>query len=222
MSIVVEFEIDDNDFELGRVFSSVDPAATIELESLVSIPEGTLPFVWVTGPTHDTLREAVIDHPTVEAVERIDEFEDRSLYAFDWTLEYDHLFRYFRENEVQILTAGATDGRWTFILRFQAHNELSAFQAYIEAAQVLVDVASVRNLRDDDQTTFYGLTETQRETLMLAVREGYYDIPREVSTSELGERFEISDQAVTERLRRAIATLVRNTLMIEGYYRSRR
>ena len=222
MSIIVEFELKSDDFELGRVFSPVDPAATIELESLVFPSRGMTLFVWITGPGHSMLEETVVGHPTVEAVEQIDAFEDRSLYAFDWTLEYDHLFRYFRENEVQILTAGATDGRWTFILRFQAHNELSAFQAYIEAAQVLVDVASVRNLRDDDQTTFYGLTETQRETLMLAVREGYYDIPREVSTSELGERFEISDQAVTERLRRAIATLVRNTLMIEGYYRSRR
>nr|WP_245634233.1 hypothetical protein [Halalkalicoccus paucihalophilus] len=38
----------------------------------------------------------------------------------------------------------------------------------------------------------------------------------------MSERFEISDQAVTERLRRAIATLVRNTLLIEGYHRTRR
>lgn len=221
MSIIIEFNLDSNDFELGRVFDAIDPAASIELESLVSIPETTLPFVWITGPEHSTLEETVLTHPTVTAVERVDEFEDRSLYALDWTLEYDHLFRYFRDNTIQIIAAGATNGRWTFILRFQAHKAISAFQEYIEAAQVSIDVSTVRNLRSDDQTTFYGLTEAQWETLVMAVREGYYDIPREANTSDLSERFEISDQAVTERLRRAIATLVRNTLLIEGYHRTR-
>ena len=221
MSIIVEFELASDDFELGRVFSVVDPAASIELESLVAIPDSTLPFVWITGPNHRTLEDTLLHHPTVNNVERIDEFADRSLYALDWTLDYDHLFRYFRENEIQILTAGSTNGRWTFILRFQTHKALSAFHDYIEAAQISVDIDSVRNLRDEDQTTFYGLTEAQRETLVMAVREGYYDIPRDVDTSELSEHFEISGQAVTERLRRAIATLVRNTLMIDGYYRTR-
>jgi predicted DNA binding protein len=222
MSILVEFELASDDFELGRVFSRLDPAASVELESLVSVPQSTLPFVWITGPNHSTLEDLILHHPTVKDVEHVDEFENRSLYALNWTLEYDHLFRYFRENDIQILAAGATNGHWTFILRFRAHSALSAFQEYIEAAQVSVDVTSVRNLRDDDQTTFYGLTEAQRETLTLAVREGYYDIPRDTSTSDLSERFGISDQAVTERLRRAIAMLVRNTLMIEGYHRFRR
>jgi predicted DNA-binding protein YlxM (UPF0122 family) len=49
--------------------------------------------------------------------------------------------------------------------------------------------------------------------LVLAVRNGYYSIPRQVSTQELADTLEISDQAVTERLRRAIETLVENTII---------
>ena len=60
---------------------------------------------------------------------------------------------------------------------------------------------------------WYGLTEAQRDALVLAVEGGYYSIPREMSTNDLGRALEISDQAVTERLRRAIATLTENTLV---------
>lgn len=63
---------------------------------------------------------------------------------------------------------------------------------------------------------WYGLTEPQRETLTRAVQGGYYSIPRRMSTKDLAEELGISDQTVTERLRRAIVTIVENTLMAEA------
>lgn len=60
---------------------------------------------------------------------------------------------------------------------------------------------------------WYGLTAPQREALLLAVHRGYYNIPRQCTTVELAEQLDISDQAVTERLRRAIVTLTTNTLL---------
>jgi predicted DNA binding protein len=51
---------------------------------------------------------------------------------------------------------------------------------------------------------------------LLAVRRGYYDIPRRTSMGELAAELGISDQAVSERLRRAIVALVRNTMPTEG------
>lgn len=60
---------------------------------------------------------------------------------------------------------------------------------------------------------WYGLTTAQRETIVQAVEGGYYSILREMSTQDLAEALVISHQAVTERLRRAIETLVTNTLI---------
>lgn len=70
----------------------------------------------------------------------------------------------------------------------------------------------IYNPTNPDSGPWYGLTPVQRATLVRAVREGYYSIPRELSTQELADSFDVSDQAVTERLRRAIASLVENTL----------
>ncbi|RLM81550.1 helix-turn-helix domain-containing protein, partial [Halobellus sp. Atlit-38R] len=60
---------------------------------------------------------------------------------------------------------------------------------------------------------WYGLSEPQREALTLAVQMGYYDIPRGCTTQELASELGISDQAVTERLRRAIGAFVRRALL---------
>jgi len=53
----------------------------------------------------------------------------------------------------------------------------------------------------------------KRSLSPLAVRLGYYDIPRGCTTAELADELGISDQAVTERLRRAIGTFGRYALL---------
>lgn len=62
---------------------------------------------------------------------------------------------------------------------------------------------------------WFGLTRRQRTTLELAVERGYYDIPRRCTTIELADELGISDQAVTERLRRGIVAFVANALLLD-------
>lgn len=58
-------------------------------------------------------------------------------------------------------------------------------------------------------TSRNGLSRAQREALDLAISEGYYSVPRRTTTAELAEQLGVSDQAVIERLRRAMTTLGR-------------
>lgn len=55
-------------------------------------------------------------------------------------------------------------------------------------------------LRDVDLSS---LTGKQREAMEIAIREGYYARPREISLSELATTFDISQQALAQRLARA-------------------
>jgi predicted DNA binding protein len=52
------------------------------------------------------------------------------------------------------------------------------------------------------------LTDEQREALVLARREGYFDVPRGITLEELGTMLDISRQAVSNRLRRGTRHLV--------------
>jgi predicted DNA binding protein len=90
---------------------------------------------------------------------------------------------------------------------------MSTFQEECEAHGVSFEVRRVYSPSEPNQGPWFGLTDPQREALVLAVEEGYYDIPRTCTTVELAEELGISDQAVTERLRRAINTLTKNTVL---------
>lgn len=51
--------------------------------------------------------------------------------------------------------------------------------------------------------------------LACAVEPGCYSLSCQVSTRELADTFDISDPAVTERLRRGTDSLVSNTLLTD-------
>jgi predicted DNA binding protein len=215
MSVLVEVEVSADEFEWGRVFAGLESEARIELESLVPLSGVMTPLVWIENGTHDSLGSRIGGHPTVTAVERLERLSERSLYAIEWALDYDHLFRYFRDNAVHLLSVTGSPETWQFTVRFQTHHALSTFDEYCENSQISIEVLRVYNLPEQQSDQAFGITQPQQEALMLAVREGYYDIPRQCDTKGLAEQLDISDQAVTERLRRAIATLTRNALMGE-------
>jgi predicted DNA binding protein len=58
----------------------------------------------------------------------------------------------------------------------------------------------------------YMLTDTQRETIQLAHELGYYDIPRDVTMADLASELDVSQQALSKRLRRAHETITQHLL----------
>lgn len=56
------------------------------------------------------------------------------------------------------------------------------------------------------------MTAAQQEALLLAFESGFYDSPRTTTLAEIGDELEISQQAVSSRLRRGTRRLIANTL----------
>ncbi|WP_254863889.1 helix-turn-helix domain-containing protein [Halovivax gelatinilyticus] len=212
MSVITEVRIPPDDFELGQILS-LDEASAIELETLVPSGDATVPLFWVYEPVGDGFLEAVERYPTVNSVTEMEVFGDRTLFRLDWDASQDHLFQCILNHEGQILSATGTSEGWDFELRFPHRKALSRAQACCEETHISLELIRVYNPTDPGAGPWYGLSEPQREALMLAVRMGYYDIPRGCTTEELAAELEISDQAVTERLRRAIGAFVRHTLL---------
>jgi predicted DNA binding protein len=57
-----------------------------------------------------------------------------------------------------------------------------------------------------------GLTDRQHEALRIAYELGYFDVPRRTSLEEIGAELDISPSSVSERLRRAQARLIEETV----------
>lgn len=211
MSEIAEFRVPSVEFELGRILG-VEGTSSIELETLVPVGGASVPLFWIHNSSRDSFLETVQRHPTVRSASEVDVFEDRTLFRLDWDARRDHVFQGIIENNGQVLSAIGTSETWDFELRFPSHDDLGNCTAHWEDAQIQFELTRVYNPTDPDVGPWYGLTEAQLEALTLAVRMGYYDIPRRCTTEELAEELAISDQAVTERLRRAIAAFVTNSL----------
>ncbi|ELZ25595.1 bacterio-opsin activator HTH domain-containing protein [Halosimplex carlsbadense 2-9-1] len=212
MSVIAEISIPSTEFELGRIMD-VSDSGTVELESLVPTGERAVPFFWVYGADFEAFEETVFEASSVEDLVEIDTYDDRVLYTFEWSVENDAVFRTIRSVNAYILNATGTGDSWRFELRFPSHDAMSTFQERCRESDIGFEVIRVYNPSKPDLGPWFGLTERQREAIVLAVEEGYYDIPRDCTTVELAEQLGISDQAVTERLRRAIVRLVTNTIL---------
>lgn len=214
MSVVAELRVGGEEFELGRILGSID-GPEMELETMVPLGEQPVPLLVVDGEGSGAFESRVGGHPSVERLAEVERRDGEVLYALDWDASRDRLLGAMAAVEAQLLTGRATGGVWAFEVRFPSREALSRFDERCREAGVDVAVDRIHDPTGAAGERF-GLTERQRETLVRAVASGYYDIPRRRSTQELAEEFGVSDQAITERLRRGIVALVENTLVVAG------
>ena len=214
MSVIVEFRVSSGDFELGQILA-VEGNSTVELERLVPLGEATVPLFWVHNSSRESFVEGVQRHPSVDEAHVVDVFDDRTLFTLKWDAEQDRLIHALRANDGQVSSAVGTSSSWKMEVRFPSHEALSAFSTTAADVGIGLEVIRVYNPSEPDVQPWYGLTEPQFEALTLAIRRGYYDIPRGCTTQEIADELGISGQAVTERLRRAIVALVTYTLPVD-------
>lgn len=212
MSVIAHLRIPAESFELGRILD-LEPGVSVELENMVPLGETAVPFISVHDSSNGIFETKVRNHPSVSGLRTVSEHDDRILYALDWEVSRDLFFQGMLETDAQLLSATGTTDTWEFELRFPTHAKLSNFQEYCTDGHIQLEVGRIYNPTRPGQGPWFGLTNAQRDALSRAVDGGYYSIPRRMSTQELADELGISDQAVTERLRRAIIALAENTLI---------
>lgn len=212
MAVIVHLQIPADSFELGRILD-MRTGSTVELEEMVPLGEKAVPFFSVNEADQQSFESNVRKHPSVGRLTEVSSHDDETLYSIDWNVARDVFLQGVVDHDGHLLSARGAVETWTFELRFPDHDTLCEFKEYCSNAHIPLEVDRVFNPTPPGAGAWYGLTETQRRTLVTAVRGGYYAIPREMSTQDLADEFGVSDQAVAERLRRAIVTLVENTLV---------
>ncbi len=213
MSVIAHLRVPADSFELGQILD-VSRGRSIALENLVPLGEQAVPFFTIFGDEGvREFRAAVQGHPSVQDIQQVSSHNDRTLFALNWDVSQDRLFESIAVTEAHLLGATGGPDTWEFELRFRSHGALSEFKEHCSEADIALEVGRIYNPTRPESGPFYGLTQRQRDTLVRAVEGGYYSLPREISTQDLADEFGISDQAVTERLRRAIVALVDNSLV---------
>ena len=107
-------------------------------------------------------------------------------------------------------------GEWKLRLRFPNN---SLFRGFVDACRSQDRISLV--LRKISQGVSYdgsgiGLTPPQGEALKTALEQGYYEIPRRTSLAQIADQLGISDNAVSERLRRGMEYVLERELSLNA------
>lgn len=211
MSAIVKFTINKEDFALGRALAGAGDVH-IELEAIVPTGNGIIPFFWVINPDVEGLEVSVADSTYVKNLVRLDTLADRALYKVEWTSEYEELMGGFVTTEGAILEASG-DETWKFTLRFADHDHVGQFYNYCTEREIPVHIDHVYTLTEEGlRGRMFGLTNEQREAIVLALEWGYFTIPRDVEMEALADELGISQQAFSERLWRGLEKVLANIL----------
>lgn len=218
MAIVAAFAIPAEEFALGRALQ-VDPEMTIELEQIVPSGQEMPPFFWAYNEDFEAFEAAAEEQVAIERLTILERQGHVGLFHAEWTENVSEFLRVVVETEATIVQGRGTADEWSFKLRFPDRESLREFRSACDDRGVEASLQRLQQLTaldgatlGEDGPTDFGLTEKQRDTLLLAFREGYFDDPREVTLDELAETFEVSPRAVSQRLRRAIYNLIENAL----------
>lgn len=113
-----------------------------------------------------------------------------------------------------VVLEASGDGVWQFRVRFSDHDKLSAFHNAIIKEDIPIHIERTYTLSEPIATGHrLGLTNDQREALLLALQGGYFASPSETSLDDIADELGISRQAVSKRIRRGNETVPRKTLL---------
>lgn len=213
MATIFEFEVPTEEFALHDTLAQL-PAVNIEIERVVADdPDRLTPYVWVRADDFDALEAAFDDDPTVDRLETLSEMNEERSYQMTWSGSIEQIVPLLTHHEGTITHASGSADGWRLRVLFPNHDTLSEAHDYLQEADFSLTIHAVYEAQDDGHIQ-YGLTETQRNTIVTAFNAGYFEVPREESLADMSNQLGVSHQALSERLRRATSSLVESTLIV--------
>lgn len=209
-NIVVDITIPAESFELGRVFSDFQEL-TVCLERIVPLRSEPLPLLWVSNGDSAAIKTALQEHSQTELVRIITTANDDELFEVRWQTEFNGLIQTMIETDARLLEAEGTAEEWEFQLRFATHEDLTAFNQTVTEQDIPLLLRQLHSSAESEDRS--SMSAKQRETIKQAYRHGYFNVPRDSTVSDLSDTMEISDSALSQRLRRGLSVLVRETLI---------
>lgn len=212
MAIIVEFTLPSDSFPFGRAVSG-GPDVRAQLERVIPLNEGRIPFIWATGQNFDQFERTLRNSDIVTHAEALTRVGDSVLYATEWDTDKETFLNGLGETGGSIMEAHG-DSSWSFTVRFQDHADLTRFHQFYQEEDFPVRIERVSSLEDESGTKYgFGLSPAQREALIMAVENGYFSVPRETQLEEIADELDITRQAASERVRRGAETVLRKALV---------
>lgn len=196
-------DVSDGEVAVDRVYALVDGPIRFQCR--------------MYGESPETFEAALSADDTVASVAPLDTESNPRRYRVSLSPEGRHasLYPVWVDLDGMLLNAHVTDAGWDVRLALPSREALCRFRDRCEERDLSMTLDGLysRDPMDDDNQ--FGLTDPQRDILLQAIKLGYFDIPRSASLAELGQSLDITGQAASERLRRALKSLLETSMTDE-------
>ncbi|SFC45403.1 Predicted DNA binding protein, contains HTH domain [Halobiforma haloterrestris] len=210
MALFAEFDAASTELVLGPTLEAL-PSLEVDLERQYAVdPSRPIAFCWMRCADRDRnrLERTLGDDDTVAEFQRIGDAHDGALYRIRRSgSDIVGAYRRWVALGGELLECRGSNGRWRIEMRFPDREAFTRYHSFLEGEGVEI---ALHRLSEDDAPSHDDdlLTDSQYEALEIAFESGFFEVPREADLSAIANELEISNQAVSERLRRAQSSLV--------------
>ncbi len=155
------------------------------------------------------------DH-TIGEFERVIETRDeKAIYSFEYTDEAKVISPIISTANGVILDMKNDGNGWILTVWVPERTNLAPLWDYADRNDIEIELLRVNEYASLGSTDA-GLTDSQREALLVALERGYFEDPRSATLSEVAADLEISQPAASGLLRRATKRLIVSSLLDDG------
>lgn len=152
------------------------------------------------------------DH-TVGEFERVSETgDDRAIYSFEYTDDAKVLSPVISAANGVILDMENDGSAWTLTVWMPDRTDLAHLWDYAQENDIGIELLRVNEYAGIG-TTDAGLTDSQREALLVAFERGYFEEPRDATLSDVAAELNISQPAASGLVRRGVKRLIVSSMM---------
>ncbi len=210
MSLIAELHLSENTLVLLPALQAA-PGMRIQREwAIHDRMSDPVVFVWAWGGAFEQFEAAIPDDPTVREYERVDDTTEKRLYRVgierSTVTSPAPIDRKTDASRISMTTSA--DGA-TLELRLADREALRTYIDLLREEGFTVELLRAHPAGEGTEGT--GLSEKQAEALEEARAAGYFEVPRETDLETLAEKLDVSEQAVSERIRRGLSAVLADT-----------
>jgi predicted DNA binding protein len=173
-------------------------------------------FYHIESSDFQQFEDGLRNDRTIGGFERVIETRDgEAIYSFEYTDEAKILSPVISTANGVILDMENDGSAWILTVWMPDRTDLGHLWDYAQANGIDIDLLRVNEYASLGKTDA-GLTDSQRDALLVALEAGYFEEPRNATLSEVAADLDISQPAASGLLRRGIKRLVISSLLDDG------
>lgn len=207
---IAEFHIPKEKTALENI---IKQDTTVRFEKIIPIKDGYLPYIKIKNNI-ENIEQKLKNKTNIEKYRVLHKTKNSVLMFIDWEDTPCKLIDILFSLNIIIKELRADKNGWRLQILFPEKQTISEFYKTTKKENINITLQKINNQYLTNGRRKADLTPKQKEVLELALKNGYFDIPRKITTKELSDMVDISDTAISQRLRRAMKKLTKHQLEI--------